>query len=214
MDKNKQLIALGVGILFIAGIVIFGNMSGAGTENTNTTITIEDRVKGNKNAVVKLVEYSDFQCPACGAYYPIVKQLMDEYGDKVKFTYKHFPLRRIHANADLAARAAEAAGVQGKFWEMHDMIFENQEKWSEARAQSIFVGYAKDLGLGADKFKKDLSSKEVKAKVQNDFEEGIALGVNSTPSFFLNGEKLSGIKSYEEFKNIIENAINSDVSEN
>ena len=212
MNKNKQFIALGVGILFIAGIVVFGNMSGGGTENTSTAIVMEDRVKGNENAVVKLVEYSDFQCPACGAYYPIVKQLMEEYGDRIKFTYKHFPLRRIHANADLAARAAEAAGVQGKFWEMHDIIFENQEKWSKARTQSIFVEYAKDLGLDVGQFKKDLGSKEIRAKVQDDFEEGVALGVNSTPSFFLNGEKLNGIRSYEDFKNIIENAINSDIS--
>ncbi len=209
MNKNKQFLTLGAGILFIAGIIAFGNMSG-GTENSSIVTQIEDHAKGNIDASIELVEYSDFQCPACAAFYPIVQQIMEEYGDTIKFTYKHFPLRRIHMNADLAARATEAAGLQGEFWGMHDVIFENQKEWSEVRAKSIFIGYAENLGLDVGKFKKDLSSNAIKEKVQNDFESGVALEVNSTPSFFLNGEKLNEIRSYEEFKSAIENAINSE----
>jgi len=209
MNKNKQFLTLGAGILFIAGIIAFGNMSG-GTENPNIVMQIEDHVKGNIDASIELVEYSDLQCPACGAYYPIVKQIMDEYGDDVKFVYKHFPLKRIHANAELAALATEAAGIQGRFWEMHDMIFENQKSWSEVRAKGIFIGYAEKIGLDSEQFKKDLSSKELRKKVQDDFDDGVALGVNSTPSFFLNGEKLNNIRSYEEFKDVIEGAINNE----
>lgn len=210
MNKSKQFIALGLGILFIAGLVFYGNMSKNSNNTskpTNTGVAIEkikDHKKGNSEAKVALVEYSDFQCPACGVYYPIVKKLVDEYGDKIEFTYKNFPLRNIHKNADLAARAAEAAGMQGKFWEMHDMLFENQKDWSEKEAGSIFNNYAKKIGLNVDQFKKDIASEDVKAKVQNDFDGGVSSGVNYTPSFFVNGKKVNNPRSYDEFKNLIE----------
>lgn len=181
--------------------------SGQSTSSVNI-ISSSDRVLGNKDAKVTLVEYSDFQCPACGAYYPIVKQLNLEFAGRIQFVYRHFPLTQIHANANLAALSAEAAGKQNKFWEMHDIIFENQSKWSgEKNAKDLFVEYAQKLNLDVEKFKNDLDSDEVQEKVANDYQSGIRLGVNATPTFFLNGTKLQNPASYEAFKKLLEEAI-------
>ncbi|MBI5079069.1 thioredoxin domain-containing protein [Candidatus Wolfebacteria bacterium] len=169
-----------------------------------------DYFKGNKEASAILVEYSDFQCPACAAYYPLMKRLSEEFGDKMVFVYRHFPLSQ-HQNAEAAAIAVEAAGRQGKFWEMHDLIFDNQNEWSKSAkwsAKDVFVKYAQRLNLDAEKFKADFDLKEIKQKVANDLESGAKAQVRGTPTFFLNGEKLSNPGNYEEFKKIIEAAIN------
>jgi len=166
-----------------------------------------DWIKGNKEAKIVITEYSDFQCPACASYYGVVKQIHKDFGDNLAIVYRHFPLRQIHANAEIAALSAEAAGKQGKFWEMHDMIFENQKKWEgEKNAGEIFIKYGEDLGLNIEKFKQDLDSKEVKDKVEADYQSGIKAGVNHTPTFFLNGAEIQNPRSYEEFKNIINEA--------
>lgn len=167
-----------------------------------------DWVKGNRDARVVLVEYSDFQCPACGFYYPLLKQLTEEFGDRVAVVYRHFPLKQIHKNAVLAAQAAEAAGLRGKFWEMHNLLFENQSIWSKAlNPKSTFTEYAKRIGLNEGKFESDLESRDTKNKVDMDYIFGAGLGINSTPTFFLNGRKLINPRSYEEFKQIIEKAV-------
>lgn len=171
-------------------------------------VTESDRVKGSREARVALIEYSDFQCPACKAYYPVLKQLIDEFGDKVTFVYRNFPLRQIHQNAQLASQAAEAAGKQDKFWEMHDLIFENQEEWSKsANPKEIFAEYADGLNLDVERFKTDLDSQEVKDKVDNDYRTGTELNINGTPAFFLNNDKLPNPQGFEDFKNIIQKAI-------
>ena len=154
-------------------------------------ISATDVTKGNPNATVELIEYSDFQCPACAAYYPYVKQMLAEYNDKIRFAYRHFPLSQ-HRNAPLAARAAEAAGNQGKFWGMHDLIFEEQKAWeNNNKAGEVFTVLAQRLGLDMERFNKDIDSEEIKNKVENDFKSGLRAGVNSTPTFFLNGVKLN-----------------------
>lgn len=166
-----------------------------------------DWTKGNKEAKVVLVEYSDFQCPACAYYYPLLKKLSQDFGDKINFAYRHFPLRQ-HANAKLAAYAAESAGKQNKFWEMHDLIFENQAKWANrGDAEKIFAESAALLGLNIDQFKKDMSSKEIKDKVETDLQSGIRSNVNSTPTIFLNGKKLDLPSNYDELKIIIDEAV-------
>ncbi|MBI5452425.1 thioredoxin domain-containing protein, partial [Candidatus Gottesmanbacteria bacterium] len=158
----------------------------------------------DKDAKAVLVEYSDFQCPACAFYYSMVNSLEREIGKKMLFVYRHYPLTQ-HKNARLAAAAAEAAGLQGKFWEMHALLFENQKIWSDTDdARKIFTDYAKSLTLDMMKFEKDLDLQEVKDKVENDLKSGQALGVDATPTFYLNGKKLSNIESYEQFKQIIE----------
>lgn len=162
-------------------------------------------VKGNPEAKITLTEYSDFQCPACGAYYPIVKQLSEEFGDRVKFSYRQFPLTDIHRNAFSAALAGEAAAAQGKFWEMHDLIFGHQDSWSRSgNTFSIFRTYAVSLGLDLAKFEADYRSSKSADLVNADYAGGVSLGVNSTPTFFINGEKiLRNPRSYDEFKSLL-----------
>jgi protein-disulfide isomerase len=171
-------------------------------------VAASDQTKGNSESKVLLVEYSDFQCPACGRYYPLLKQLNQELGDQIQFVYRHFPLKQTHKNAEPAAFAAEAAGKQGKFWEMHDLIFEGQKDWSEKRnAKETFAEYAQSLNLDMERFKTDVESKEIKNKVRNDYSSGIKAGVNSTPTLFLNGKKLQNPRGYEELKQLVEEAM-------
>ena len=128
-------------------------------------------------------------------------------GAKVRFAYRHFPLPQ-HKNAKLAATVAEAAGKQSKFWEMHDLIFQNQSAWSEEKnAAILFAKYAQDLGLDLARFQTDIASDEIKAKIENDYQSGVKAGVNSTPSFFLNGKKMDNPRNYDEFKNAIEQTL-------
>ena len=160
------------------------------------TFALEPRVKGNLESDITLIEFSDFQCPACGQAYPIVKQLSEEYGDQFSLEYRHFPLRAIHPNAQIAAQAAEAAGVQGKFWEMHDMLFDNQSEWSTSfNPTKNFKEYAETLEINVDRFEYDLKSDEVKQKVNADADQAELLNLPGTPSFIVNGET----KSFEEF---------------
>jgi protein-disulfide isomerase len=212
MHKYKAIIwgaifmgAVAIGLVFV---VIYSRNHQNQPASLGNIVLKNEQIKGNQSAPVTLVEYSDFQCPACGAFYPVVKRLLEEYGDKIKFIYRHFPLRQIHANADLAARAAEAAGQQGKFWEMHDLIFENQKNWSGAKnAETLFTEYAGYLNLNVEQFKTDLQAEGIVQKVKKDYESGIASGVNATPTFFLNGKKIENLRSYEELRNIVIQAV-------
>ncbi len=167
-----------------------------------------DWVKGNREAKIILIEYSDFQCSACTNYVPIIKQLIQEFGEEIGFVYRHFPLKQAHYNAELAAWAAEAAGKQDKFWEMHNMLFEKQDEWENGRnAEEYFMEYAESLNLNIEQFKEDINSKEIKNKVENDYQSGLRSGINSTPTFFLNGEKIRNPRNYDEFRNIINQAL-------
>jgi protein-disulfide isomerase len=169
-----------------------------------------DWVRGNREASVVLVEYADFQCPACVRYSAIVKQLSSEYGERVGFVFRHFPLGSIHQNAELAAKAAESAGLQGKFWEMHDLLFEQQDEWSSASDfKGMLENYSRELGLDVDRFMQDLELSSISAKVDNHYREAISLKINSTPTFFLDGRKLESIRSYEQFRSVIEEALGS-----
>lgn len=173
---------------------------------SDNSISNSDWVKGSREAKVVLIEYSDFQCPACANYAPIMKQIIQEFGNEIVFIYRHFPLKQNHRNAELAAWAAEAAGKQNKFWEMHDILFEKQKEWENSgNADEYFRGYAQTLNLNIEQFGKDINSEEIKNKVENDFQSGLRSDINSTPTFFLNGNKIKNPRDYEEFKNIINN---------
>jgi protein-disulfide isomerase len=177
--------------------------------STFPAVTELDRVKGNMNAKVTLVEYSDFQCPACAAYAPLVAQLMKEHGDNLRLAYRHFPLPQ-HPNARVAAIAAEAAGRQGKFFEMHDMLFELQREWVSSVDPAVqFLTYAQVLGLDKVRFSADSVSQETRAKIDADFAAGRNLGIRGTPTFFLNGKLVANPRNYEEFKSLIENELNN-----
>jgi protein-disulfide isomerase len=147
---------------------------------------------GRADAPVVLEEFGDYQCPPCGAMHPVLKKIEDDYGDRVALIFRNFPLQNIHKNAFTASRAAEAAALQGKFWQMHDMIYQGQKEWSESPdPRPIFTNYASRLSLAVDKFKADLDKSEVTSRIIADFQRGDSIGVGGTPSIFLNGRELS-----------------------
>jgi protein-disulfide isomerase len=162
------------------------------------------RIRGDANAPVTLVEYGDYQCPTCGRYHPIVSELLNRYPGKLKLQYHHYPLIQIHPNAMPAALAAEAAADQGKFWEMHDLIFEHQEEWSRTpNAEASFVQYAIQLGLDANKFQQSMRSPETRDRVLADVTKGNAV-VAGTPTFIINGEVLTDLLSLEGMAEVID----------
>jgi protein-disulfide isomerase len=166
-----------------------------------------DNIKGNPEAKIIITEYSDFQCPACRTYYFLTKELMVEFGDEVAFVYRHFPLTQIHANAEFAARASEAAGKQGKFWEMHDILFEKQSEWSNvADIAPLFESYAKLIDISVEQFRSDWQSREIKDLVRAQKTSAIKLDLPGTPSFFINNKQIENPGS-EAFRSIIKEAL-------
>jgi protein-disulfide isomerase len=203
----------GAAVLIAAalGLVIFlGGQKPAGTGLTiPATVAADDHVQGDPSAKVVLIEYGDFQCPACAAFDPLVQQITTDFGSKIAYVYRYFPLRSIHPNADVSAQAAEAAGKQGKFWEMAHMLFAKQKDWQDkpdAAAKEIFTGYARELGLDAGKFQADLDSSETKARINRDVASGTAANLPGTPSFFLNGNQIVP-QSADEFRAMVQAAV-------
>ena len=155
--------------------------------------------KGSADAKLAIVEFSDFQCPFCRRVNPTIEQIEHEYGDKVRIVFKHLPLE-MHPKAPAAHAAAEAAHRQGKFWEMHDLIFGNQEAMSPEK----YVEYAKQLQLDVARFQRDVASAEIQSRIAADSQEADRLGVTGTPSFFVNGRFLSGAQPFDAFKELID----------
>jgi len=151
-------------------------------------VNSNDHMFGNPAALLELVEYGDYECPYCGRAYPIVKDILQRMDGEIKFVFRNFPLSKIHPHAFSAAVATEAAGMQNKFWEMHDLIFENQRALEE---ENIFH-YAKEVGLDLERFKNDMKQSAFADKVESDFDSGLRSGVNRTPTFFVNGKKYDG----------------------
>lgn len=210
--KNELKILIGVGViitlLVLLGAIFLGNYTTPTTQNAKADPTIlirkDSATISTSSASVTLVEFGDYQCPACGSVYHLVKQLLDEEKDKLTFVFRNFPLS-IHPNARPAAEAAEAAGEQGKFWQMHDKLFEAQTEWSEStKSPDIFVKYAKELGLDTEKFKKSVESLKFQDKINRDVNDGTTLGINSTPTFYINGNKLENLASYDDLKKAVE----------
>jgi len=152
----------------------------------------DDHAQGSPEAPITLVEYGDYECPHCGHAHPIVKRVLAKLGRDVRFVFRNFPLAQVHPHAVSAAESAEAAGLQGEFWRMHDTLFENQD----ALEREDLLRYAKELGLDADRLSRDLRSKGVEERVQSDFSSGVRSGVNGTPTFFINGVRFD--ESWDE----------------
>jgi protein-disulfide isomerase len=148
-------------------------------------VQAKDHAQGPANAVIELVEFGDYQCPHCGAAYPVVKRIQEKMKKDLRFVFRNFPLVESHPQAFAAALASEAAARQNAFWEMHDMLFEHQDRLDP----SSLVQYAKHLRLDTAQFVKDLEDKQFSDKVEADFESGIRSGVNGTPTFFINGQR-------------------------
>jgi protein-disulfide isomerase len=176
---------------------------------TLLTVAPDDYIKGKVDGQVTLVEYVDFECEACAAFFPLVKQLEKDFSNDLQIVIRYFPLPG-HRNGMPAALAVEAAGQQGKFFEMHDLLYTEQKKWGEKPSPTpeVFEAYAQQLGLDMEKFKAAVNSPETKARVERDIESGKALGNTGTPSFYLNGKKLQP-NSYDEFKKAVQTEIDA-----
>ena len=205
MTPDQKIIIAGAAmVLAILGVVVGISRTPAITPLPLDHATPSDWTKGAKEAKLTLIEYGDFQCPACAAYEPMVDQFNKEFGTTTQTVYRNFPLTTIHKHAQAAAQAAEAAGLQGKYWDMHNMLFEHQDQWvKNSHPADIFTQYAATLKLDIDKFNTDKDSEAIATKIRNDRASGEKAGVNGTPSFFLNGTKLQNPRSYEELKNLI-----------
>lgn len=214
-SMQNKLLVVGAIVAIAVGAFWFmyrGGDSGSQVETPEvlapTEVSAEDHVKGPEDAVVTLVEYADFQCPACAAYQPIVNQLAEAFPEDLKIVSRHFPLRAIHRHAQIASQAAEAAGAQGMFWEMADLLYEKQSEWANVRdPRSLFVEYADELALNTEEFETYMNSDEAKNRVNADYDGGFAAGINSTPTFYLNGEKITNPQGVEPFKALIQQAI-------
>ena len=163
----------------------------------------KDHAQGPGDAAVTLVEYGDYECEYCGAAYPVVKEVQKRMGAKLRFVFRNFPLNTIHEHAGVAAQAAEAAAAQGKFWEMHDILYENQKELAGADLN----GYALKIGLEIYRFEADMSGERFAKKVRDDFRGGLKSGVNGTPTFFINDVRYEGEKTVEGLTDVIEAAM-------
>ncbi|TVQ70491.1 MAG: hypothetical protein EA363_07690 [Balneolaceae bacterium] len=161
-----------------------------------------DWKKGNPDAGVVVVKYSDFQCPACRFYASMDDQLSQELAEDALFIYRHFPLRNFQ-HSRLAARYSEAAGRQGEFWKMHDLIYINQQRWSRGDAESIFRVFAESLELDMEQLDRDLEDPELMERIESDYRDGQRLGVRAVPTIFINGEHAQGVNSLEAYRNLI-----------
>lgn len=216
-------------VVLVLGVIGFGIASSSNKTKNNPSTNTEssssgvskvdlaavsdgDQIRGDKNASVTLVEYSDYQCPYCVTHYPTMKELVSQYDGKVRWVFRHFPLP-FHKQAPKAAEAAEAAGAQGKFWEYSDLLIKNSTQDGRGLKEDDLIKYAEQLGLNMDKFKDDLSSGRYKTKVDADYATGEKAGVNGTPATFIvdkqgNVEEVSGAASIASMKTKIDKALN------
>jgi len=212
MKKTLPFIIIAVVLVAaIAAFIVFGRKKGndsnsafvaapaqvsvAGTTplpqaSPTATIPIE-KPNVKVSSPVVLGEYGDYQCPPCGLLYPVLKDIEHEYGKQLQIVFHHFPLPKIHKNAMNAARAAEAARIQGKFWEMHDRLYRNQNAWKDLDdPRPVFLQYATELGLNADRFSRDMNGPEVEQRITADMQKGTSVGVTGTPTVFIEGQML------------------------
>lgn len=200
-------------ILVVAAVFFFGGKSQSqqtekiSADKTKLLVKKDSHKIEAKNAKVTITEFGDFQCPACGSAYPIVEKILEDYKGQVTFVFRQYPLP-AHQNGHAAAEAAEAAGAQGKFFEMYRALYSNQKEWGESdKAMEYFEKYAKEIKLDVDKFKKEVTDKKYAKKISADQQDGNAVGVTATPTFFINDEMIVGGLPYDEFKAKVEAAL-------
>jgi protein-disulfide isomerase len=205
----KQII---IAVLVIVGIIVGATFLG-GKNDSATVGATSNNWYGQENGIITLTEYGDFQCPACGQFFPIVKQVKEQFKDQIRFEFKNFPLVQIHPNATSAHRAAQAAANQGKFWEMHDALYENQDSWKDSKNPSaIFETYAQQIGLDGPKYKTDAESSGILAIINADIAMGKDLKVSGTPTFFIDGKQIedtNSIATVADFSKVLQDAIDA-----
>lgn len=212
--ESKFIIAIAIVTigLVVGGVFLFSKNSPQTNNNQQGEQTIDQSLllsgathtQGEASASAKIVEFGDFQCPACAQAEPILKNVISKNKEKVYFVFRHYPLT-FHKNAKLAAQVCEAASIQGKFWEMHDLVYQNQKDWSEKdNAGEIFTKYAQEIGLDTAKFNEDIG--KTSDIVMQDYVLGNKVGVESTPTFFINGKKYPGVISESQLQELINNS--------
>jgi protein-disulfide isomerase len=167
-----------------------------GSAMLTPTVSERDHIAGESRARLTLVEFGDYQCPYCGAAYPVVKQLQRDFGDELRFVFRNFPLTQAHPYAMIAAEAAEAAALQGKFWEMHDIIYENQDELEP----DILLRWVQEIQLDTVAFGKAIRQGTIPERIKEDRKSGIRSGVNGTPCFFINGARFDANADYESLR--------------
>lgn len=204
----KQII---IAVLVVVGIIVGATLIGGKDEVTVGAQS--NNWYGTENGIVTVTEYADFQCPACASFYPIVAQVKEQFKDQVRFEFKHFPLVQIHPNATAAHRAAQAAANQGKFWEMHDLLYQQQQSWSQSTTPtSVFEGYARQLSLNMDQYNAEVGTSDILAIINADIEAGKAVNVTGTPTFYIDGKQIedtASIGSVDGFSAAIQEAIDA-----
>jgi protein-disulfide isomerase len=209
MSKSFWGIVIAVVIVFVGIFALTGSKSDGSNSSSGGTPT--NHVEGLGQDQVTLVEYGDYECPYCGQYYPIVKQVQQEFNNQITFQFRNFPLTSLHPNAFAAARAAEAAALQGKFWQMHDTLYVENDLSQQGTATWIsasdptpfFDQYAQQIGLNVAQFKKDYASTKVNDSINADMSAGNKLNVDATPTFFLDGKQISVGESLASFEAVI-----------
>lgn len=204
----KQVI---IAVLVVVGII---GLAVAFSGDDQVEGTGSNHFYGQESGIVTVTEYADFQCPGCASFFPIIDEIKEQFKDQIRFEFKHFPLVTIHPNAVAAHRAAEAAGRQGKFWEMHDLLYERQSSWSTITNPSdVFRGYAEQLDLDMEQYDSEVNSAEILSTINADTSQGKNLGVSGTPSFFIDGESIpdptTTINTVEAFSARIQEAIDA-----
>lgn len=207
MDKRFWII-IGVIVAIFGGIIWYSGNKDKKDEGNNTGDTSQEsnHVTGKLDSKVKLVEFGDFECYYCGQYYPVVEQVVEKYHDKISFQFSHYPLSQTHRNAFAASRAAEAAGMQGKFWDMYRLLYANQQVWSaQSNAKPTFDGFARQLGLDMEKYNKDYASSTVNGIINADIAKFNKTGfAKATPTFVLNGKQIKPDMSVDAFSKLID----------
>jgi protein-disulfide isomerase len=203
----------GVVLLFLVIAFVLIQVVTAPTQPTQTIniapLSARDISKGNSKAKVTLIEYADFQCPACAAYHLVVDQLLSNYGNKIFYVYRMFPLTNAHQNALISAQAAYAAYKQGAFFKYDDILYNKQNEWATLQdPKTALIDYAILLKLDPSKFKADMLSSEAQKYVQDSANEALSEGINQTPTFFINGNLIQNPNSYDDFKKLIDAALN------
>ncbi len=213
---GKPLVVIVLAVAVAAGAAVFLSREPAQVTQTSVAGSIASKLdggerrhsRGPESAKVTLVEFGDYQCPTCGFYHPVVLELLKRYPQDLRLEFRHFPLIAIHQNAMAASVAAEAAGEQGRFWEMHDLLFAHQDRWAQnPNPEAEFLSYANQLGLDANAFMKATRSPETQQRVLKDVVEARDGRLDRVPTFFLQGKQIPIPKNFEEFTSLIDSEL-------
>ncbi len=216
-DERRSRKIRSISLWIIGVIVIVGGVWGVFKLAANSNqqlannpggiqaVTAADHKLGSDSAKVKIIEYADFQCPACANAAPNLTQLVKDYPNQVQVIYRPFPLESIHPTAAISAQAAEAAGKQGKYWEMHDLLFQNQTVWeNQPTARDMFASYAQQIGLNVDQFRKDMDSQEIQNLVASEYQQDLNMRLDHTPTMFIDGKEITTPSNYQGYKSLVE----------